>query len=170
MCESITVALSCRWVGYDKERKQCMPCYENGAIEVPPTTEGHQYPAGLLTEDDTVPRAFWTLEDTTVPDTWATGNSLKFTEKELVDRAFMGDYQAVQAALDFPMVGVDGTALRGKERMAMYEKYVAYLNDKHLDLGCKGTPVFAQLSYFRCVLQQSCMLNVLVHANLCVLT
>lgn len=150
MHASIAWMLCCRWFGYDKERKQALPCYHNEACEMLPNTEGHQYPAGLLTPDETVPRDFWTLDDTIVPDTWATGKSVKFSESELTDRAEQGDHQARLAALQFPMTGADGNELHGKAKMAMYDKFATYLNDKHLDLGCKGTPVFASLSYFRC--------------------
>jgi hypothetical protein len=99
----------------------------------------------LLSEDDTTPRLQWIREAQTIdPSTWQFDNRLKYSEKEMRARALRGDQIVREAQERFPIGD-----LTGDDAMRQYDRQKAAMNEQHLLLGCKGTPVFAKLSYFR---------------------
>lgn len=133
-----------RWFGYLKSFVQFIP--SRTSRPTPSQPGDYQYPAGMLTEDATTPRLNWTAEMQEVsPMTWSSDNQLKYSEKELDARAAQGDRIAAEAEAQFPI-----GALTGEEAMKQYDKQQKAMNKQHLLLGCKGTPVFAKLSYYRC--------------------
>lgn len=116
---------------------------DNAALPV----DGRKFPPGLLSEDHSVPRTKWPADQELVCcSTWSSDNKLKLGEKEYEATANKAEAIWLWAEARHPRDN-----LTGVEAMRRYDKMVQEANRLHLRLGCRGKPVFAKLSYHRCV-------------------
>lgn len=151
-----------RWKGCNEPLHQPVPCLDAAGTPDPITPApvadvaadaerpwpgdlgDYRVPPGLLSRDNTAPRLHWTTEAQEVPgSSWITDGRLKFSELEMEARARAGDIVESEAEVAFPMQGLQGDAA-----LAQHKRQKEHANARHLLLGIKGTPVWAQLSYF----------------------